>query len=1257
MGVEGRARSREARFEEREEHTAQRSPAREVEGGAVAVERASVAGESQHRARRCGRRAQSRAEGLDARGPGHVVGDLRGGGEEAEVLRGGGAVVAVEGERAEGLAGFEGAVEVVVGRGRVERAVEGVEGLAVPSLTVREERVEHVDAKQMKSVVAAREGLAGEGGVVGASAGVAAVPREAGEVRALDAFEARRAGDRGRGEGALPSRVGAVEVTFAVAHTREGVVRDAHEREVAAACAEVEGAAPVVAGFVEASEGAQRDGDVGRAPPEARVVVARRGEVEGAHPRGEGGAGASADHLDATEGEGQVDAVGRGGVRGGAVERAREHLAVEAHGPLRNEQRIEREGEGRGERGLVREAPAPRGHEVGAGVGEARPRGGVVAKGAQRREGARVSLREDVAVVDASRGVVAHAVEQGEAGPRVGVVAHHEGGVNEAREGVVGVGAREHRRGGVDVEARAQHAQRAEGASVVVVEVPPRGVEGAVEGVAREAVGVERGEHRRGAEGGHTRGDHLHGEGESAGARDEGAELVSRGPSVGREAREVACEELRGVVGGERCEGNHALVGHVEALPGAHDRAGVLGAIEKVAEQLGEGAAHAVDAVECEGATAVVEGAGHAVEHDARVVAARGIAEGRRERREHVVAASARVERGGHHGHTVGAERRDERAGERALADAGRSAQHDEARVGVIEKRTHAVEFARASEQRRRCHHGVRALEQEARRHRFARAPTRGVAFEAAHAVLDTTAMMRHATRANSEASCAPAARAAVASDERTRSPADKHRASADGATVRVLPPPLAALLVALLTLVACGARTGLREPTPAPVDAPDDVADAVSDTPDVPLVCTSARDACEAAERCGNGLDDDCNGRVDEGCACTPGAVQTCFAGPPGRRNVGACRDGAQRCQGVGAVGAWGPCEGGIVPTEEVCDGVDNACDGCLRERACPITCPGANDPRVPPTRPFAPYALRGGDFFRGPALRWQWTVRGGPCDEMVARPSFSVTNADARDATFIPRLSGDYTVTLTVVTPEGETRRCTFVVHVEGPGLRIELCWDRNETVDLDLYVRGPRGWGEPWWAQLGDYVPNLNSCSWANCESVNRASEVPIDGGLDFGGTLPPADWGYAHSPLSSCIDGPLGDAWRSRGYCNNPRLDVDNNTFMGRGRPENINIDAPRDGERFRVMAHNFTGTEAHPIVNIYCGGRRVSTVGQAPDLVTGYAAPGLYARGAMWRAVDVTTHVDARGRVTCDVQTLHPPGRAEGYDVTIDDVRF
>ena len=127
----------------------------------------------------------------------------------------------------------------------------------------------------------------------------------------------------------------------------------------------------------------------------------------------------------------------------------------------------------------------------------------------------------------------------------------------------------------------------------------------------------------------------------------------------------------------------------------------------------------------------------------------------------------------------------------------------------------------------------------------------------------------------------------------------------------------------------------------------------------------------------------------------------------------------------------------------------------------------------------------------------------------------------------------------------------------------------------------------------------------------------------------------------------------------GECTNPRLDIDNNLEKATGVPENINLDNPHDGDTFRIMVQNFSGTLAQPLVNVYCGGIRVATYGASPDEVPRFEGiHGFDGIGAMWRVADVTTVVDADGATTdCDVVALHPPGEDSGYHVTYDDPRF
>jgi hypothetical protein len=247
-----------------------------------------------------------------------------------------------------------------------------------------------------------------------------------------------------------------------------------------------------------------------------------------------------------------------------------------------------------------------------------------------------------------------------------------------------------------------------------------------------------------------------------------------------------------------------------------------------------------------------------------------------------------------------------------------------------------------------------------------------------------------------------------------------------------------------------------------------------------------------------------------------------------------------------------------------------------------------------------------------------------------------------------------------LTVDGTDGKRYTCTWVQQVTGPGVRVELCWDKTGKsnqggADLDLHVH--RSGTTTRWFEDTAGVVNLDDCNYRDCTAL--ASTKP--------------DWGYADTNVAECrgAPAPYGAAWNTLGTCHNPRLDFDN--IDKRGVPENTNISDPADGDSFRVMVHYFgqdrgssrTDVEEHPLVNIYCGGVLKTTYGQAPDTLG--PCPGAtcfnhgsgWDAGQMWRVADVKVHVDSTSKqvTDCDVSALHPTAMTSGYWVTTDDTSY
>ena len=96
-------------------------------------------------------------------------------------------------------------------------------------------------------------------------------------------------------------------------------------------------------------------------------------------------------------------------------------------------------------------------------------------------------------------------------------------------------------------------------------------------------------------------------------------------------------------------------------------------------------------------------------------------------------------------------------------------------------------------------------------------------------------------------------------------------------------------------------------------------------------VTCTPGPSSTEVC----NGVDDNCDGTIDENCHCRFDEERPCYTGPSSTRDAGVCHGGKRTCPN----GEYTRCLGEVKPTAEYCNNLDDDCDGVIDNTCIPLT------------------------------------------------------------------------------------------------------------------------------------------------------------------------------------------------------------------------------------------------------------------------------------------------------------------------------
>jgi hypothetical protein len=399
-------------------------------------------------------------------------------------------------------------------------------------------------------------------------------------------------------------------------------------------------------------------------------------------------------------------------------------------------------------------------------------------------------------------------------------------------------------------------------------------------------------------------------------------------------------------------------------------------------------------------------------------------------------------------------------------------------------------------------------------------------------------------------------------------------------------------------------------------------------------------------------GLDDNCNGMVDEGCPCTPGTVHWCFKGDPSYHLKLGCFDGVETCT---ELGMWSECVGGVhaFPPDN-CQTISPSCHAIS-------AIPGAPVHLKTGTGTFSQDAIPGSEKF------------------IVTCPSGVSQCPSAQPPDVFSEIqSGQYTVLYSkMVQGDPNPKNCTFPLFIGDRGLRVELSWEHTIAdmgVDLDLHLHQPMN-TLPWGVSPGE----PQDCTWSSCK-IDQIMANDVSVPHWFTGMQPmPCEWDIetnATSLNNSCYNDPrgVGLEWDTLGKgCHNPRSDIDNiqcdytitnpDSPMWCG-PENVNVDYPTTYQWFRIGVHYYYNHgrtyNVHPEIKIFCNGALSGDLGphnyynpETPVTFEPADGVGTGTGNRFWIVADVAFVNDSCGNATCLVQPIYSDPTNKTPFFTID----